>query len=79
MPAVVAEWRLRTSEEPFVVEGVSEDASRTMLFEHGSYSEAVAWVRRYVRTENAGGWDLIEVYDTRGETPERIWLWERGN
>lgn len=64
----------------FKVEGV-EDSGRTELASFDNSSEAIAFMRRYTSTENAGGWDLIEVYDLYnfedGEDAERIAFWER--
>lgn len=63
----------------FVVEGVdTADGSRTELESFDSSGEAREWLGRYVSREDAGGWDLIEVYDVRGEDAERIAFWERG-
>ena len=62
----------------FIVEGVdTEDGSRCTLFEGHSSGEAIQWMRSYARTEDAGGWSLIEVYDIRGEDAERLAFWER--
>lgn len=62
----------------FLIEGVeSDDGSRTTLQECDTSSEARAWLAGYVRDGNAGNWDLIEVYDTRGEEAERVAFWER--
>ena len=63
----------------FVVEGVDcADGSRTVLHTFPSSYEAVDWMRRYVSKENAGNWDLIEVYDVRDpENAERIRFWRR--
>lgn len=62
----------------FVVEGVDvADGSRTVLQECASSGEARDWFSRYVAYENAGGRDLIEVYDVRGDDAERIAFWER--
>lgn len=67
-----------TTQADFTVEGVDlEDGGRTTLYDTDSSSEAVAWMRRYVASEDAGGWSLIEVYDTRPEPPERVAFWER--
>lgn len=64
---------------PFIVEGVdTEDGSRCTLFESNSSSEAIRWMRGYVRgAGDAGGWNLIEVYDLRCEDAERLAFWER--
>jgi len=63
--------------EYIVIEGVDvKDGSRTELATLSHSSEAKAWLAKYVRSENAGNWDLIEIYDTRGEYPERIGYWE---
>lgn len=68
----------RDNPEPFKVEGVdSDDGSRTELASFDNSGEARAFLSRYVSRENAGGWDLIEIYDTRGEDAERIAFWER--
>lgn len=62
----------------FIVEGVElDDGSRTLLQECDTSGEARAWLLGYVRDGNAGNWPLIEVYDTRGEPPERIAFWEQ--
>jgi hypothetical protein len=61
----------------FIVEGVDEDGTRTTLFEGHLSSEAIRWMREYTRTEDAGGWNLIEVYDIRGADAERLAFWER--
>jgi hypothetical protein len=63
----------------FVVEGVdAEDGSRTELHATDNSGEALRWFRGYYAKENAGGWDLIEVYDVRDiENPERLAYWER--
>ncbi len=62
----------------FVVEGVdTKDGSRATLNESYTSGEALAFLAGYVRTENAGNWDLIEVYDVRGVEAERIHFWER--
>jgi hypothetical protein len=64
----------------FKVEGV-DDGGRTELASFDNSGEARAFLQRYTRTENAGGWDLIEVYDVvsddDGEEAERIAFWER--
>lgn len=63
---------------PFKVEGVdSDDGSRTLLAEFDNSGEARAFLTKYTSSENAGNWNLIEVYDTRGEDSERLWFWER--
>lgn len=63
---------------PFKVEGVdSDDGSRTTLAEFDNSGEARAFLNRYTARENAGNWNLIEVYDTRGEEAERLFFWER--
>jgi len=65
---------------PFIVEGVDlDDGSRTELAAFDNSAEARTFLQRYVASENAGGWDLIEVYDCRGEDAERLWFWEREN
>ena len=65
----------------FVVEAVdSEDGSRTELYACDTSADARAWLRGYVSKENAGNWDLIEIYDVRGCEEcggERIKFWER--
>jgi len=64
--------------QDFIVEGVDiEDGSRTTLAEFDNSGEARAFLKRYTASENAGGWDLIEVYDLRGEDAERLFFWER--
>lgn len=62
----------------FIVEGVSEDGSRTELMECETSSEARRWLAGYVRHGDDGGWPLIEIYDVRGE-PERIAFYERAD
>lgn len=63
---------------PFKVEGVElEDGSRTLLNEYATSHEARTFMERYVSKEDAGGWSLIEVYDTRGEDAERLAFWGR--
>lgn len=62
----------------FIVEGVEpDDGSRTTLQECATSGEAREWLRGYVRDGNAGNWDIIEAYDTRGEPPERFAVWTR--
>lgn len=64
--------------QPFIVEGVDlDDGSRTELAAFDNSAEARAFLQRYISREDAGGWSLIEVYDTRGEDAERLWFWER--
>ncbi len=64
---------------PFVIEGVDEDGSRTVLHETYSGGEARRWLADYTRRLDddgkAGGWSLIEVYDVRGEDAERVVFW----
>lgn len=63
----------------FVVEGVdSDDGSRHELASFDNSGDARAFLSRYVSRENAGGWNLIELYDVRGEESERLAFWERG-
>ena len=63
----------------FIVEGVDcADGSRTELHTADNSGEARAWMRGYVVREDAGGWDLVEVYDVRGDDAERLYYWERG-
>lgn len=65
-------------EKDFTVEAIDlADGSRTTLAEFGTSHEARTWMERYVSRENAGNWDLIEVYDLRGEDAERLAFWER--
>jgi hypothetical protein len=59
----------------FIVEGVSEDGSRTELMECETSGEARDWLAGYVHGGDDGGWPLIEIYDLRGE-PERIAFYE---
>ena len=62
----------------FIVEGVdTADGSRTELVAFDNSGEAQAFLQRYTSKENAGNWDLIEVYDVRGEDAECLWVWER--
>lgn len=64
----------------FIIEGVDlSDGSRTELAAFDNSSEARAFLNRYVSRENAGNWDLIEIYDTRGVDAERIGFWESDN
>lgn len=63
--------------KPFKVEGVEDDGSRTTLQECDTSSEARSWLAGYVKDGDAGNWDLIEVYDTRGDDAERVAVWER--
>lgn len=60
----------------FVVEGV-EEGGRTLLADFDNSGEARRFLNRYTSNGDAGGWDLIEVYDTRGESAERLFFWER--
>lgn len=70
----------------FIVEGVEDDGSRVELAAFDNSSEARAFLQRYTSTSVTGeralaissGWDLIEVYDVRGE-PERLAFWERNS
>lgn len=62
----------------FIVEGVDgDDGSRTLLQECDTSGEAREWLRGYVRDGNAGNWDIIEIYDIRGDDAERIAVWTR--
>lgn len=67
----------------FTVEGVEEDGSRTELASFDNSAEARAYLARYVRHEDAGGWNLIEVYQLFAFAPiddseaERIAFWAR--
>ena len=62
----------------FIVEGVADDdGARTLLMDFDNSGEARAWLARYVSRENAGNWNLIELYDVRGEESERLAFWER--
>jgi hypothetical protein len=62
----------------FIVEGIDcADGSRTELHSCDNSGDARAWMRRYVSAGDAGGWDLVEVYDVRSD-PERLFYWERG-
>ncbi len=68
----------------FIVEGIDcADGSRTELHSCDNSGDARAWMRRYVSTGDAGGWDLIEVHDVRGECDgyrigaERVAYWSR--
>jgi len=67
------------TDNAFIVEGVDlDDGSRTELNAFDNSGDARAFLNGYTSKENAGGWDLIEVYDTRDpENPERLWFWER--
>lgn len=53
-----------------MVRGMSWPASTTVATR--------AFLSCYVSRENAGGWNLIELYDVRGEESERLAFWERG-
>jgi len=69
-----------TNEElHFVIEGVDlDDGSRIELASLDNSGEARQWLAGYVRgAGDAGGWSLIEIYDTRGDDAERIAFWER--
>lgn len=62
----------------FQVIGVdTDDGNATVLNEFTNSGEAREWFRRYISKEDAGGWNRIEVIDTRGECAETVWLWER--
>jgi len=69
----------------YIVEGVdTEDGSRTELARFDNSSEARAFLARYTARENAGNWNLIEVYDVtesaQSESDDyacRLWFWER--
>ena len=65
----------------FIVEAVDPaDGSRIELHACDCSADAIWWMQRYVATENAGNWDLIEIYDVRGCEEcggERIKFWER--
>jgi hypothetical protein len=61
----------------FVIEGVeTEDGSRVELESFDSSGDARRWLAGYTRRGDAGGWRLIEIYDTRGEDAERVAFWE---
>jgi hypothetical protein len=60
----------------FIIEGVDlADGYRTQLADFDHSADARAWLRGYTSIES--GWDLIEIYDVRGEPAERIAFWER--
>jgi hypothetical protein len=62
----------------FQVIGIdTEDGNATVLEEFTNSGEAHWWFRRYISQEDAGGWNRIEVIDTRGECAETLWSWER--
>ena len=62
----------------FIIEGVdTADGSRTELATFDNSGEARDFLRRYTSKEDAGGWDLIELYDVRGDDAERLAFWER--
>lgn len=65
------------SDSDFIVAGIEEDGNYTVLHECDNSGSAVSWWRAYVAAENAGGWDAVYVYDTRGETWERLKTWDR--
>ena len=71
------EWQ---EEKSFHVYGVdSDDGSVTLLHEADSSGEVREWMTRYIKSENAGGWDRIEVHDMRGESSETLWTWSRSD
>jgi hypothetical protein len=67
---------IEPTKKPFLVEGV-DDSGRTLLAAFDNSGEARSYLTRYTSREDAGGWDLIEVYDTRGDEAERLAYWER--
>lgn len=64
----------------YVVCGVDDDGL-TELYEDDRRNDAISWMERYVSSAgDAGGWDLIEVYDREfAEDPSRavVSFWER--
>lgn len=64
----------------FTVEGFdAKDGSHTELAGFASRAEAIEWLRRYASKENAGNWDLVEIYDVRDpEDVTRVYYWDRG-
>lgn len=62
----------------FTVEAVDRlNGRHTILADYQTSAEARQFLRQYTTKENAGGWDTIEIYDQRGEEPERLALWVR--
>jgi hypothetical protein len=57
-------------------EVVGLDDSYTVLHETTNSTEAIRWARAYIEKQNAGGWNILEIYDVRGEESERVWFWE---
>ena len=70
-------------EHHFHVIGIDEgDDSATVLAEFTNSGSARNWMKDYVAKENAGGWNIIEVIDTRGTEDgegcaETVYRWER--
>lgn len=65
------------SKTPFHVVGINDDdGNETVLHETSNSGDARVWMNRYVSKENAGGWNHIQVIDTRDECAEAIWRWE---
>lgn len=62
---------------PFDVVGIDEDGQHTALMAFASSSEAREWMLRYASRENAGGWNELQVLDTRSECAETMFVWER--
>lgn len=63
---------------PFHVIGIDEqDGNATILAELPTSGDARKWLKAYTSSGDAGGWNLIEVIDTRGECAETLWRWER--
>ena len=61
----------------FHVTAIDTDGSETILAEFDNSGEAKEFLRQYTSKEDAGGWDLIQVLDTRGDCAEILWVWER--
>jgi hypothetical protein len=62
----------------FQVIGIdTEDGNASVLEEFTNSGGAREWFRRYISKEAAGGWNRIEVIDTRDECAETVWSWER--
>jgi hypothetical protein len=68
---------MTTPAYPFIIEGVEDDGSRTLLQAFDNSASARHWLSGYTRYGDSGGWNLIEIYDTRGEDAERIAFFER--
>jgi hypothetical protein len=75
--AHLIEYNKDEDEKPFHVIGIDEDdGNATILEQFDNSGEAREWMKRYVAKENAGGWNRIEVIDTRDECAETVWRWD---